>query len=251
MKILKRFICFILIQFSAANMPAQIDHDYSDQLLSGSFKIYHDADFELSYHLFPFIKERFLEHLADSSSFSNPYVQLGEQINIKTAGDQLLKTYSWEQRDSGCCPSTEIYAQFKTRSGTISYVNLKELQQGDEEIFITDLQLIEINAKPYYLILGYGTCCGGKHYGRATVYEIKEESLVKVDHVFAERSDIEAEANRSQKIELKYDPVSKILSYNSYGELTDSGFYGPDKIEVKWQLKKGGFESITNSQVKK
>lgn len=195
-KNIRTLICFLLI-FSAGEIFAQTDPDYSDQLLSNSFRLYQEADFELSYHLFPFIKKRFLEHLADSFSFSNSYSQLSEHINIRISADGLLKTYSWEQRDSGCCPSTENYAQFKTRSGNISYINLKDLQTGNEEIFVTDLQLIKINKKPYYLILGYGTCCGGKHYGKASVYEIKDKSLVKADYLFAEKSEIDTEANRS------------------------------------------------------
>ena len=250
MKNIRTLICFLMI-FSSAEIFAQTDPEYSDQLLSSSFKLYHEADFELSYHLFPFIKERFLEHLADSSSFSNPYSQLSEHLDIRISADGLLKTYSWEQRDSGCCPSTEIYAQFKIRSGRIRYVNLKDLQQGDEEIFTTDLQLIQINKKPYYLILGYGTCCGGKHYGKVNVYEIKNDNLYRCDLVFNDQAEIYAGANRGQKIALKYDPVSKILSYNSYGEITDSGFYGPKKTEVKWQLKETGFEETPTTQVKK
>lgn len=222
----------------------QINDNYSDELLSNSFKAYQEVDFELSSNMFPFIKKRFLEHLKDTSSFSNPYDSLSKYIDIKYTSDSLLKTYSWSERDTGCCYSSEIYAQFKTKSNNIKFIDLKEFEDGDEDFFITDLKMIEIKNKRYYLILGWGTCCGGKHYSTAKVYEIKNESLYKSEAIFNDEADLYIGANRGQKIELKYSPEQKILSYNSYGEITDSGFYGPKKSGIKWKLTKQGFKRV-------
>ena len=81
--------------------------------------------------------------------------------------------------------------------------------------------------------------------------EIKNDNLYRCDLVFNDQAEIYAGANRGQKIGLKYDPVLKILSYNSYGEITDSGFYEPNRTEVKWYLKETGFEQAPTTPAKK
>jgi len=116
-------------------------------------------------------------------------------------------------------------------------------------LFQTELKLewikkIEIRNKPYYLILGWGTCCGGKHYSTAKVYEIKNDSLYKSEHIFNDNDDLYIGANRGDRIELKYSPDEKILSYNYYGEIGDSGFYEKKKTIVKWKLNREGFKKI-------
>jgi len=241
---MRKFKFLILITLFSNSLLGQVNDNYSDELLTTSFKAYQEVDFELSYNMFPFIKKRFLEHLEDTSSFTNPYNSLSKYIGIKYSSDSLLKTYSWNERDTGCCYSSEIYAQFKTKSGDIKFIDLKDLDDGGGDVFITDLKMIEINNKPYYLILGWGTCCGGKHYSTAKVYEIKNGSLYKSESIFNDKADLYIGANRGEKMELKYSPEQKILSYFSYGEQTDSGFYEQKKSVVKWELKKQGFKRI-------
>ena len=221
----------------------QENNNYSDELLSSSFKVYQEVDFEFSYAMFPFIKKRFLEHLKDTSSFSNPYDSLSKYVGIKNAEDRLLKTYSWNERNAGCCHPTVIYAQFKTKSGDIKFIDLKDTDNGDEAVFITDLKRIEVNKKPYYLVLGWGTCCGGTHYSTAKIYEIRNDALYKSKSIFNGETDLKIGANRGQYIELKYLPEQKVLSYNSY-KRDDNGFYDTEKKVVKWKLKNEGFKRI-------
>ncbi|WP_430908870.1 hypothetical protein [Maribacter sp. 2-571] len=223
---------------------AQGDDNYSDMLLTDSFKLYREADFEMAYHIFPFLKERFLEQLEDSTSFANPYQGLSEYMGILRSSDSLVRTYSWSERDSGCCHSSETYAQFKTTSGVIKYVDLEAMENDAGEVFITDLQKITISKKPYYLILGNGTCCGGKHYSTARVYEITKDSLRRCEAVFNEDAEIYAGANRGQRIGLSYDPETETLSHNGYKMDEETGFYDREKTVVQWKLTKNGFRKM-------
>jgi len=241
---MSKFNFLILITFICNSLFGQINENYFDKLLASSFKAYQEVDFELSNNMFPFIKKRFLEHLQDSSSFTNPFDSLSSYIEIKYASDSLVRTYSWNERDNGCCYSSEIYAQFKTESGNIKYIDLKDADDGDEEIFITDLKMIKLKNKPFYLILGWGTCCGGKHYATAKVYGIKNDSFYKSENIFNDEANLYIGANRGDTIDLKYSSSQKLLSYNSYGELGDSGFYEQEKSVVKWKLYKKGFKRI-------
>ncbi len=94
------------------------------------------------------------------------------------------------------------------------------------------------------MILGWGTCSGGKHYQVARLYQITDETLVQVDSVFDSETTLFIGANRSQKIELKYSVDTKTLSYNSFVFDDDIGFYTDEKLEVKWKLEKNGFKKI-------
>ena len=235
----------IIITFLTINFTIGQSHNkYSDELLSTSFKAYNEVDFEMAFHIYPFLKDRFLEQLKDSSSFFNPYDSSSIHIDIRFSSDSLVKTYAWNQRDSGCCYSTETYAQFRTASGGIEYQDLEELKKEEEEVFITDLQMIKIQNKPYYLILGWGTCCGGKHYSTANIYEVKNDSFIKSDSFFNSEADLYVGANRNQEIELKYSTEHKILSYNSYAFNEEIGFYKDIKTLVKWELTDKGFIRI-------
>lgn len=238
---MKKINFLILITLFSNSLWSQVNENYSDKLLATSFKAYQEVDFELSYAMFPFIKKRFLEHLKDTISFTNPYDSLSKHMGIRYSSDSLVKTYSWSERDTGCCHFSEIYAQFRTKAGNIKFI---DLDNGNQDIFITDLKMIEIKNKTYYLILGSGTCCGGKHYATANVYEIKNDALYKSEAIFNDEANLYIGANRGSSISLKYSPEQKILSYFSYGEMTDSGFYRRKSSIVKWKLKKQGFKRI-------
>lgn len=235
------FIPFILVANSLSSQSQEI---YRDQLLSSSFKIYKSADIELAYHIFPFLKQRMVEHLKDSSSFYYSQDSLSKHVSIYYSEDSILKIYCWDERNAGCCHLTVCHGQFKTSSGEIKTIDLKGLIHEHLEVYITDLQQIKISGKPYYLLLGWGSCCGGKHYSTANVFEIKEGSLQKCNSIFNGESEIYTGANRNQKIELKYDPKLKILGYNSYNLNEDSNFYEDEKSHVQWVLKENGFEKV-------
>ncbi|MBJ2175860.1 hypothetical protein JBL43_16520 [Aureibaculum sp. A20] len=237
------YIAYLLLICNSYTF-SQVEENYSDELLSSSFKLYHEADMYLANYMYSFIKKRFIDHLKDTTSFSNPYDSLSKHVSIGRSSDGLMKTYSWSERDFGCCHGTETYAQFKTSSGSIKFIDLDEQPEGYEEVFITGLQLIKIKKKSYYLIFGNGTCCGGTHYSTARVYEIKEDTLHKSDSLFNTKSELYIGANRSQTIALTYDSEKKILSYNSYAYLDDTGFYANMKTVIQLKLTDNGFQKI-------
>lgn len=238
-----RIFIILIISCLFNSLSAQTADNHSDQFLTSSFKVFHSADFELAYHMLPFIRERFKKELEDTNSFLNPYNRLSKYIGIQYSSDSMMKTYCWSERNGSCCHTSATFAQFKT-TGKIKYIDLEELEDGNEEIFIKDLQMIEIQNKPYYLILGNGTCCGGKHYGTARLYSISNDTLVKSDSIFHTEGEIYVGANRSQEIKLNYSQQSKILSYNKYEFDNEIGFYTEEKSIVMWKLTKKGFIKI-------
>ena len=194
--------------------------------------------------MLPFIRKRFEKELKNPDSFTNKYDSLSKYIKIHHTSDSLLKTYSWSERSGSCCRASATFAQFKTQSGKINYIDLENPEARGPEVFITNLQRIKINNNPYYLILGWGTCCGGKHYATARVYQITGETLIQATAQFNELDDLIVGANRDQEINLKYNPDTKILSYNKYKFFNSMGFYGKEKSVAQWKLNKNGFKKI-------
>lgn len=234
----------LFFSFISNTVLGQGSTNYSDQLLSSSFKTFQGADFELAYHMLPFIRKRFINELKDTSSFRNPYDSLSKYIGIKFSDDSLVKTYCWSERSGSCCHTSATFAQYRTPQGIIKYIDLEKAEEGDAEVFITDVHQIIINQKTHYLLLNWGTCCGGKHYETANIYHVKDDSLQLADSVFGDENTLVIGANRSQEIALTYSPKTHVLSYNSYVFNANVGFYTREKTKVVWHLKEDGFARI-------
>ncbi|MEM6297858.1 MAG: hypothetical protein AAF740_04115, partial [Bacteroidota bacterium] len=134
--------------------------------------------------------------------------------------------------------------QLRTESGEVRTLQLEDPEDGDAGYFMTDLQLIKIKGKSHYLILGWGTSCGGKQGQSAKLYVIKGSELVKVSNTFGDNSSLHISANRSQEINLEYDSALKTLSYREYERDEGSGFFKDEYRTVKWKLGKEGFERL-------
>ena len=240
----KSIILLLLLSGFVHTVCAQVEENYSDNLLSSSFKLFQAADFDMANHMLPFIRKRFEKELKNPDSFTNKYDSLSKYIKIHYAADGLLKTYTWGERSGSCCYSSATFAQFKTQSGKINYIDLENPEARGPQVFITNLHPIEINNNTFYLLLGWGSCCGGKHYATARIYQIADETLVQATAQFNEEDDLLIGANRDQEINLKYNPDTKILSYNKYKFYNSMGFYAKEKTVVQWKLKKDGFKKM-------
>ncbi|WP_405411337.1 hypothetical protein [Maribacter sp. Asnod1-A12] len=223
-------------------LMGQTSENYSDQLLTSTFKSFKSADLELADHILPFLKERVKVELTNTSSFTNPSDSLSKYITIKKSDDNLLRLYCWDERNSGCRWTSTTFAQFKTRSNEIKIINLEEITADyDEDLYLLNLHEIEINNQPHYLIIGYGGHCGNHIYQIARVFKISDNTLVKCDSIFNNKNEIDAGASRNGEIEMKYSKETKTLSYNQYEFDEDKGFYLDKSSKVKWTLTKSGF----------
>ncbi|MEM7161624.1 MAG: hypothetical protein AAF487_04210 [Bacteroidota bacterium] len=234
-------LLFFLLSSSLLHLSGQDQHSYSDEFLTSTFSLFHQADFELAYHMLPFVRKRFIKEIEDPQSFRNPYDSLSKYMRTLFSADSIIKTYSWDERNGGCCYCSATFAQFKTDSGSIKYVDLENHEESGTEIFISHLHSLKVNDEPTYLILGQGSCCGGKHYASARLFSIINEELVQMESAFDQEMDLFIGANRSQEFELRYDPKKKILSYWEHEFDGNTGFYTNNKTLVKWQLQADGF----------
>ncbi len=78
-----KFIILILVICLGQSAFGQDRDNYSDQILTSTFKLFQSADFELANHMLPFIRERFVKELNDTLSFTNRYDSLSNYIGIK------------------------------------------------------------------------------------------------------------------------------------------------------------------------
>jgi hypothetical protein len=237
------FLC-LLFWSSTQQLVAQERAEYSDKFLTSSFKVFKDADFEMAYHILPFLRKRFNTEIQDSATFFYPYDSLSNYIDIKHSSDSLLRIFCWSERNGSCCYTSATYAQYRTVNGGVKVQDLEVEEDEGEDVFITDLYTIEIDSKVCYLLLGWGTCCGGKQHEKARVYEIKNGGLVKSKTVFEGRNEIYVGANRTQETGMNYSVKSKTLTYIQYEVDKETSFFTNEKTVVKWKLTKSGFKRI-------
>lgn len=94
---MKRYliIVYVIINGCLGVLSAQTAENYSDRLLTQSFKLFQSSDIEMGNHILPFLEQRLKTELQDTSSFYNPYDSLSNIINIQHSEDGLLKTYCY------------------------------------------------------------------------------------------------------------------------------------------------------------
>ncbi len=240
----KVLLVLLSLNLSVSTLSAQSQASYSDQYLSRSFKVFQMADFQMAYHILPFLRARFKQELADTSSFRNPFDSLSKYMDIRWSSDSLVKTYCWNEHNGSCCYTSANFVQFRTPRGQIKMLDLESPDDEGAEYFISDLQRLEKEGQAYYLLLGWGSCCGGKHYQVAKLYQITEATFILVQNAFADAQSLFIEANRSQEIALQYSPETQILSYNRYTYNEETGFYQNEKIPMQWQWGKKGFQVL-------
>mgnify|MGYP000247626866 FL=1 len=239
--ILKRNAVLIFVIFFNVNTClGQANENYSDNFLTQTFKTYHSADREMANYLEPFLRTRLDEQLKDTLSLTNPFDSLSKYVRILNSSDSAVKYYGWSVPIGNCCYGSSSFIQFRDSAGKIKHHAFGQ-NTDDPDWLVYDIYPLKLENEMRYLLLGWGSCCGGKHHKIARIYKIKNDSFVQCDSVFSNDSEIRAGANRRQKIEMSYSPKSRTLSYNAYSFDDTIGFYTHELELIKWKLVKWSF----------
>lgn len=243
----KLSLLFISLAFSSLSFGQR--STYQDEYLAHSFRVYQEADIDMAHHIFPFIQSRFNAELEKASSFTNPFDSLSKYIKVIWSADSLVKLYSWYQRDWGCCYSFENHAQFRSRSGVIQHMDLSENIESDHSFTFNEIHVVPNNQSPLYLILGWGSCCGGKQYEIAQAYQIKDGMLVLVNGAFDDiGSQLSIGANRNQEVQMSYSSETRTLTYTKREFDGNSGFYSDVQTQVEWKFNDEGQAKRVNEE---
>ncbi|MCR9153598.1 MAG: hypothetical protein NXI09_05770 [Bacteroidetes bacterium] len=215
--------------------------------LKAHFNSFFEADRDSAHLLLPALRKTFINELSAEGSFTNEYDSLSEYVVVKYAQDSLLKTFCWDERNGGCCYTSSCFAQYKSSDGKVHLYDLEEANGIRGEIYVKQVHQISINQERHYLILGWGSCCGGKQFEVARVYRFKDGDLIKLDAFKKPHKELYIGANRSQEIKLNYQPQSKTLSYTSYILEEDTGFYSDTSKMKQWLLEPNGFKQLIDA----
>ena len=241
---IKTILITVLLFVFSSIVHAQ-NHAFDDTFISENFKLLNSVDTELAICMSPIIESRLVLDLKDSTSFYSPMKKLSKYVTIKTSEDSIVKTYSWDRINGGSWHDMASYVQFKTNSGLIKYQRLdsgNEYMTGEPtSVIIYDVFQIKTKNESFYLLLGWGTYGGGKQHALARVYKIKDDRIELCDSIFQGEKSIGVYANRVDNINLKFNPLSKKLSYFYYEFDSEMGFYKREQLNQTWLFKDGEF----------
>jgi len=167
------------------------------------------------------------------SFINNLVVTNSEDQRIRIISSDNLGGGSWHNYDSHIqlCDANQV---IRTRQLEIE---IDELDVGYYKI-----EQLEHNDSTYYIAFGYGTEGSGNHHRVVKVYRIENDSIV-VQPSFEGKSLLGIVSRRGQDVELKYDPITRTISYlefeTIYNEETDE--YKSNELTVRWKFQDGKF----------
>lgn len=213
-----------------------------------SFKNYRNADYDDRYDtLRSKLKTQVETFLNIPISFSAPLDSLSQYINIITSKDKNVRVYSWDELTGGTWHDMAVIVQFKTSSNTIKTVwidsDIEENPSGiTSDIHYKVYDLI-LNNQPYYMTFGWGTYGSGHHHNSILIFSI-ENDVLKICSNCIDNQYQYIKAPRAQKIDLKYDPLTKVISYNEFILDNEIGFFEPTGKRIQLKVNSGKFEKI-------
>ncbi|AIM35275.1 hypothetical protein KO02_00285 [Sphingobacterium sp. ML3W] len=178
-------------------------------------------------------------------TFSFSFPRLSEYVKIVSSSDGQIKFYSWQLPIDGNRRRIQVMAQFKTMEDEKVVQQLqyseKVEQNSSFENGIYAVYPIEYGNATVYLTFGWGTYGEGMQHNVISLYRIEKDSLVKALEMLPQKQEIIIQYPRTAKCELQYDVISKEISYSSYSQRKDMGYYYPDGNRIRLRLMETGF----------
>lgn len=214
-----------------------------------AFDTYRNADYEDRFeNLRPKLKAQIETLLNTPTSFTHPFDSLAQQITILTSKDQNVRVFSWDELTGGTWHDMAVIVQFKTASNTIKTVwidsDISEEPTGITSEIHYKIYDIRINNQPHYITFGWGTYGSGHHHNAILIFSI-ENDTISVCSDCIDESYRHIQTPRSQRVELKYDEIKKVISFNEFILDNEIGFYKPTGKRISLQLNNNTFKKIT------
>lgn len=248
MKLDKNIITVLLLLWGVYSHSQSTSIIKLENDLVTSFKEYRNANYNDRYDtLRPKLKAQIEAFLNVPITFSASLDSLSQQINIITSKDRNIRIYSWDELTGGTWHDMAVIVQFKTSSNTIKTVwidsDIEESPSGITSDIHYKIYDLTLNNQPYYMTFGWGTYGSGHHHNSILIFSI-ENDVLKVCSDCIDSPHQYIKAPRSQKIDLKYDPLTKVVSYNEFILDNEIGFFEPTGKRIQLKINNGKFEKI-------
>src|SRR5688572_776482 len=224
-----RVVMFVLLLWMSAFGLAQAQQSASQKLdmsLTEDFRKMQAVAFDNNWDHFDSLihsfKRRLKKELASGVGLDCKFDSLSTEMRIVQSEDKLLRIFSWDELSGGTWHDMAAFAQYKTSSGAIGSKQLdsdREMELSQySDIIISKIHMVKMRDKIFYLTIGWGTHGAGHHHMMAQIFSIEGNKLVKCVDCFDSGRDLIVVSGRAYDPDLKYDPVSKTISYNEFKE---------------------------------
>jgi len=242
------FACLLSLLSSAQKNSDSLAVRKLDSLLSAAIAAFREAPYDLrTDSLAPQFKQMLLQELKNPLTINHSLDSLATHMRIENSNDGRVKFYSWDDWTGGTWHVIHCLAQFRDASGNIV---VQELSTGREMELstYTDCSIYEvhdllINGEKHYLTFAWGTHGSGQEHRMIRVFKIENDSLVNCKNCFSTGSDLALEYPRALKIELKFDPKTKQITYKEFKMTEENApFAELTGKTITLELKNGKFE---------
>lgn len=216
-------LLFLFVQFIALYAVCQTSAKSIDKILSTSYQLLQNADYEKRYDsLAPAFKKTLTKYLSSPVTLYNALDTLETLITIRQSADKKIKFYSWDELTGGTWHEINSFAQFEGNGNKVIYKQLdtdKEMENGgysDSEIY--KVYEIREGQKVYYLTFGWGTHGNGNQHQIVYLLKIDGDKLIKCKAFNNGELSLSFEYSRSDKMNLDFDNLTKTLSFDEFAE---------------------------------
>lgn len=183
--------------------------------------------------------------LSESSSFEYPFDSLSNYVTIIKSNDNNFRVFSWDELTGGSWHDMAVIVQYKTSNQGVNIQwidsDISEEANGLTDAIQFEVHDIEINKEPHYLCFGWGTYGSGHHHNTILIFSIEDDSL-KVCQDCIENNYSVIQAPRSEEINLEYNAMKKVISFNEFIYDHETGFFYPTGRGLNLKLRNGKFE---------
>ncbi|MEO1033834.1 MAG: hypothetical protein AAFX55_20805 [Bacteroidota bacterium] len=175
----------------------------------------------------------FLINKLKDISPKSKHISIGQKLayafmnNIVITSSGQIKIYSWDDLGGGSYHSYTNYLQYTDDKGNC-ITNPIDTKEEDSEVGYYDI----VQTGNYYIAFGYGTYGGGKQHFLIKILKYQNNAVIELNQ-------LEIGSNRSQNIDLKYNPKDSTISYKAYKFESDVGFYSEDYETLNLKFENG------------
>ena len=248
---MKQTIIILLIFINGNLLFSQtVDFQKAESELISEYQNYRNSDYDIRFDsLRAKLKIQIENILCDYNSFDYPFDSLSNYVKIIKSNDNKVRMFSWDELTGGTWHDMAVIIQYKISNRKIKTQwidsDISEEPAGITDDILYKIYDVDINKHPHYLCFGWGTYGAGHHHNSILIFSIENDSL-KVCSDCIEKNYSIIKAPRSKKIDMKFDKVENIISFNEFEYNDESGFYIPTGKRVKLKLKTGKYRKYSD-----
>lgn len=218
------FILSFYISHSCISQQTMPERDKELAAMYDHFQANRNEDTKVRDSILTCFKTALKKILKEESSGACPFEALSEKVKITASENGKLRIFSWLPYPDGCDHSYHAIYQYNN-NGRMETGELTPIPGNDHTAHLSYAGISEVTGGNF-LLLGYGTRCGGQDFYTLRNLTFNNDSIKDCRECFAGKDALVFIKPRAVRAVPEYDPKTQTISYPEYSENEETGFYG-------------------------